>query len=394
MRIRRCTHLFLEAREYAGVHVEDMLRGDVGIVRRQAWFAMSPHLPVALEVDAADMDLLGSLSPTRWDPLRCGDRARQRICMKLLGAGLVIGDMRRHRAHRRSDECLQQSHWHPIAALHHALTRWDGIDAVTPMRARGADTAHGLRALLGAPPTASPRHGGPLHDLPAPPNAAWDQALRQRTTCRNFDTQRRLPLEALSNVLHRTFGVTGEVRIGEDAVFHKKNVPSGGGLHPIEAYVVAQCVEGLGPGVYHYLADSHLLEDCETDVEDLSAWVGGILAGQDWFEGAHALVILVPRFDRTFWKYRGHAKALRVVTLEAGHLAQLFYMAATDEGLGAFVTAAVNEQEIERALGLTPMVQGVMAVCGLGWRSARMTASEFDPAQVTWRARKGMSALD
>ncbi|WP_242450501.1 MULTISPECIES: nitroreductase family protein, partial [Xanthomonas] len=107
---------------------------------------------------------------------------------------------------------------------------------------------------------------------------------------------------------------------------------------------------------------------------------------QHWFADAHVLVALVPRFDRTFWKYRQHAKGYRVVALEAGHLSQTLYLAATDLGLGAFITGAVNEKHLERALGLDPTSQGVLAVCGFGWRAATMVTAELDPLGAIWSA--------
>ena len=39
---------------------------------------------------------------------------------------------------------------------------------------------------------------------------------------------------------------------------------------------------------------------------------------------------------------------------------------------GAFITAAINEREIERALGLDPMREGVLAVTGFGYRGREM----------------------
>src|SRR5205085_9636344 len=101
-------------------------------------------------------------------------------------------------------------------------------------------------------------------------------------------------------------------------------------------------------------------------------WDGGALrdvvmqavAQQHWFADAHVLVVLAPRFARTFWKYRRHAKAYRVIALEAGHLSQNLYLAATDAGLGAFITGAINEVFLEQAFGLDPVCEGALAVCG------------------------------
>jgi SagB-type dehydrogenase family enzyme len=95
-------------------------------------------------------------------------------------------------------------------------------------------------------------------------------------------------------------------------------------------------------------------------------------------------VVLAARFRRTFWKYRNHAKAWRAVVLDAGHLSQLQYLVATELGLAAFITAAVNEGDIEDAFGLDPMVEGVLAVTGFGYRATAMAELEFDPLHAVW----------
>ncbi len=167
--------------------------------------------------------------------------------------------------------------------------------------------------------------------------------------------------------------------------FLKKNVPSAGGLHPLEAYVIARNVEGLASGIYHYHAIAHELGRQARQPDDVDAFCLRLLSGQHWFATAHAMVVLVCRFGRNFWKYRNHAKAYRAVSLDVGHVSQALYTAATAQGLGAFVTAAINETEIEALLGFDPMVDGALAVCGFGWRAAQMTTTELDPAGVVWQ---------
>jgi SagB-type dehydrogenase family enzyme len=108
------------------------------------------------------------------------------------------------------------------------------------------------------------------------------------------------------------------------------------------------------------------------------------VAQQHWFADAHVLVLLAPRFDRTFWKYRNHAKGYRVVALEAGHLSQTLYLSATEAGLGAFITGAINEVFLEQAFGLDHVREGVLAICGFGWRGEAMVTMELDPANAVW----------
>ena len=156
-------------------------------------------------------------------------------------------------------------------------------------------------------------------------------------------------------------------------------------------YLIVQHVDGVIPGLYHYQAREHALEPLPPPAG--GGWAGGALRGfvmdmvaqQHWFADAHVLVLLSPRFDRTFWKYRHHAKGYRVVALEAGHLSQTLYLAATEAGLGAFITGAINEVQLEQAFGLDPIHQGALAICGFGWRSEVMETAELDPAGEVWR---------
>jgi nitroreductase len=51
------------------------------------------------------------------------------------------------------------------------------------------------------------------------------------------------------------------------------------------------------------------------------------------------------------WKYR-HPLSYRMVTLEAGHIAQNLLVAASDLGLAAFPSGAVSDSAVEAALRL------------------------------------------
>jgi SagB-type dehydrogenase family enzyme len=97
-------------------------------------------------------------------------------------------------------------------------------------------------------------------------------------------------------------------------------------------------------------------------------------------------VIPVARFRRNFWKYRNHAKAYRALVLDVGHLSQTLYLAATELGLAAFITAAINEVDIETAFGLDPLEEGPLAVCGFGHRASERSEVELDPLHAVWPA--------
>jgi putative peptide maturation dehydrogenase len=395
MQVRRCATVFLEPREEVGFDLEVLLSGGAGLRRDLCWFALAPHRGEELEIDAVEREVLGAFSPSQWlsdaELAVHPDAAVQR----LLAEGLLISDAPQHAYWRQRDDKLRDAHWHPLASTLHAFTRWTEVDAVQNTKNSGTETAVQMREVLGAPPVEAARRNDGNGQLTLPRIAAndFDRLLARRVTCRNFDPARNVPFELFAQMLQRVFAAQAEVRVSDDTVFLKKNVPSGGGLHPMECYLIVQHVEGIAPGLYHYQSVEHALEPLPAPAgrswEDggLRKFVQDMVAQQHWFADAHVVVLLSPRFDRTFWKYRQHAKGYRVVALEAGHLSQTLYLSATDLGLGAFITGAINEKELERAFGLDHVSQGALAICGFGWRGAEMTTAELDPNELIWESQ-------
>ena len=386
MRIRRCAVVFLEPREQAEFDLGVLLGGGDGLRRERRWLALAPHLGTEVEVDGTERELLGAMSPGQWvDEAGIEERAAME---RLVAEGLLISDEPAHAAMRARDESLRGTYWHPLAATLHAFTRWSGVNTVQNSKDSGTETAVEMRQVLGVPPVEAARRAPDANLKPLPRIAPtdFDDLLARRATCRNFDPSRKVPYDLFAQLLQRVFAAQAEVRVSDDLTFLKKNVPSGGGLHPMECYLIVQHVEGVAPGLYHYQAQEHALEPLAGPDKPLREFVMDMVAQQHWFADAHVVVLLSPRFDRTFWKYRHHAKGYRVVALEGGHLSQTLYLSATEAGLGAFITGAINEVELEQAFGLDPIHQGALAICGFGWRGQVMETAELDPAGAVWIA--------
>lgn len=383
--IRRCEILFFEPREVVRFALEGLLAGGNGLQRDHHWVALAPHLAEPITVNAAEREVLGSLSPVEWKEYALTDP----LLRGLVERGLVITRQcadANLAEHRQRDEAIRQSYWHPLNAVMHAFTRWEGVDAVKNTEDAGVGTAMGMLDVLGPPPHhALAEQEAATIELPVPERTALDDLLARRATCRNFDSARPLPMAMFTQVLHRTFGAQAVVEVSDELSFEKRNSPSGGGLHPCHAYLVVQNVEGIPAGLYRYAGDRNRLVPLAAPAGDLHAFAMQCVAQQHWFADAHCLVLTVADFDRTFWKYRRHAKGYRVVALEAGHLSQMLYLAATDCGAAAFITGAINERSIEQALGLDSTRQGVLAVSGFGWRASSMETAELDPQQSVWQ---------
>lgn len=187
------------------------------------------------------------------------------------------------------------------------------------------------------------------------------RVLLARTTHREFSAG-SLPLNALSQLLFYTWGVTGYLYTPFGRLPHKTS-PSGGARHPGETYLLALKVRGLPPGLYHYDPRGHCLERLRKGRMQNRAVA--YCAGRAYVKDAAALFLMTAVFPRSMWKYR-FARAYRVVTLDAGHLCQTFCLTATFLGLAPFCTAALKDTLIEKDLGLDGISESVLYVAGVG----------------------------
>jgi len=387
MRVRRCACLLLEPRERLAFDLRLLADGGSGLHTLTEWIALAPHRGDAVVLDPSEIGVLGVLSPGRWSDLDelAGAHPRE-VIESLLQKGLLVAEGSEN---GRRDRLLRDTHWRNAAAAMHYASRWRGVDTEAAEREFARGTSGELLDRLGTPPAAVREWPGASarRALPAPPRSALDALLDARVTCRNFDPERGLDEATFSAVLHRVFGARALDERTAGIRLLKKGVPSAGGLHATEAYLLVRRVEGIAPGLYHY----HPVEHSLATLRVLGAAEGADLArrfvaAQPYFLDAPVLVLPTARFRRTFWKYRDHAKAYRALVLDVGHLSQTLYLAATELGLGAFITAAINEVDIEEAFGLDPLEEGPLAVCGFGHRAAERRETEFDPLGAVWPA--------
>jgi putative peptide maturation dehydrogenase len=270
------------------------------------------------------------------------------------------------------------------------MTQWSGIeiregeedDFHLSERTRAA--ARALVAEHGYPPGAfaePPR--GPAVPLPGTRRTEpLYRTLAARRTTRTFDIDSPMTIEQLDTVLTYVFGCHGYTRTAADVVCIKRTSPSGGGLHPIEAYPIVSHVDGVPPGIYHYNSRDHslsLLTALDGDAARRTAT--SFMCGQSYFGAAHVSFVLTARFYRNHWKYRRHQKAYAGMLMDAAHLSQTLYLVSTDLKLGAYVTIAINARDIERQLGLDGVSEGVVAMTGCGPRGSGRSPLEplFSP---------------
>jgi SagB-type dehydrogenase family enzyme len=163
-----------------------------------------------------------------------------------------------------------------------------------------------------------------------------------------------LSLGDLSQLLHAAQGVTSDQGL--------RTTPSAGALYPIEVYAVVHDVEGLAPGAYHYAATDHVLEQVEAGDQRPAMVLAGL--GQGHLGRAGVCFILTAIFQRLRWKYR--ERTYRYALLEAGHIGQNLYLAATALGLGACAVGAFADGLLNDLLGVDGQEEGALYIVAVG----------------------------
>lgn len=292
-----------------------------------------------------------------------------RAMSSLIGVGLL--DRSRAPRNQKAEALSTWSDWSPAASFFHFSTK-DSHQPIEP-----GDSVRKLRRRARATPLPPALKGYPKNQqivLPAAKTEGeFPDVLLQRRTWRQF-SDAKLKLDDLATLLRLTFGVQSWLDLPGVGRVALKTSPSGGSRHPIEAYVVAQRVQGLGRGLYHYNAGSHRLELLHKRTS--AARTSSYLNGQWWFGSAPAVVLMTAVFARPQWKYPA-SRAYRIVLIDAGHLCQTFCLAATWLGLAPFCTMAIADSEIERDLEIDGVTESIIYTAGVGGRSG-------DADQARW----------
>ena len=250
--------------------------------------------------------------------------------------------------------------WNPAAGFFHLQTKDTYSEEISAEEIRQVEELM-ARARVPAPTKHYPR-ARVVQFAPAEEAGEFPRVLRERRTWRKFGKE-GVSREALGRLLHLSFGIQGWDTVAKGVRYGMKTSPSGGSLHPAEAYIVACNVRGVRNGIYHYDAVGHALQEIRRGVT--SAEIQKLLAGQWWFRDAAFVVFLTAVFGRTQWKYN-YARAYRAVLAEAGHLCQTFCLTATWLGLAPFCTMALADTRIEKALQVDGISESVLYAMGAG----------------------------
>jgi putative peptide maturation dehydrogenase len=379
VRVRRRRFLLLRVADDTELDFGQFLTGSVEFKRETRCTLLCPVRGESMALTAEELGLVMQVPAHEWVSLHELDQLTEnaRACLlDLVRRGVLLSDPAPPECADlvAGEEALERMQWEDLAAVYQANTQWRGNAVGRQATPLGEDVKEmacdHLRQIRGeAPPHFVVRSDAQRHlalRVPALTDPFFD-LLAARRTCRAYRTELPLPQSALETLLYTVFGTRGTKHAGAGLVLARRTSPSGGALHPIDAYVLAIHVEGVPAGLHHYEPATHALAQLELmDVDSARDLAVTFTAGQGYFAEAHALVIHVARFQRSFWKYAQHRKAYKAVLMDSGHLSQTFYLTATQLKLGAFYTAAINDADIGQRLRLEPPREAAIAINGCG----------------------------
>lgn len=161
----------------------------------------------------------------------------------------------------------------------------------------------------------------------------------RRKTHRVF-TEEKITLKQLSYMLWCTQGMR---EVPENAVRSSRTVAGGGGRHEFEMYMIVQHAEDIKPGIYHYLPRSHQIEFIKED-DILRDLIVAACGNQKWTAAASVVFVLTAVAYRMEWRYGVYSHPL--ILMDAGHVSENMYLAATSLDLGCCAVARIGMESV------------------------------------------------
>ncbi len=182
--------------------------------------------------------------------------------------------------------------------------------------------------------------------------------IEERKSVRKY-TDQAITMKELSYLLWATQGVRRSMSSGTVL----RTVPSAGNRHSFETYLYVQNVESLEVGLYRYLPLSHALV-FEKAVENGQEKLAYAVLGQDFVATAPVVFLWTSVPYRTEWRYAD--ASYKVICVDAGHVCQNLYLAATAIDCGICAIGAYLQDEVDKFLGLNTDNELTVYIAPLG----------------------------
>ena len=203
----------------------------------------------------------------------------------------------------------------------------------------------------------------PIINLPKPDKVTINgvdlrSTMEQRISVRRY-TEEPLSLDELSYLLWLTQGVKTIL----PNTLTMRTVPSAGARNPFETWLSINRVETLTPGLYHFEASMHELEQVKLGI-GFNQLLSQTALNQNHVVTSAVTFIWMAHPYRTSWRYG--SRAYRFIYLDAGHVCQNLYLAAESIGCGVCAIGAYDDDAVNQLMELDGEEQFVIYMASLG----------------------------
>jgi len=197
---------------------------------------------------------------------------------------------------------------------------------------------------------------------------SYTNLLDIRRSVRVYDANKPMTGAQLAYMCHTALAIQ-EFR-GVENYATLRPAPSGGARHPFELYMAVQNVQGVAPGLYHYLPLENVGNKTVTlerigDIADHKPTITDCVAGQKWAENASVTFFITCVAYRAEWRYVEMAH--RVMLIDLGHVGQNMMLSAAALGLGSCCLAAYDQGACDSLLALDGVEEYMVYGVTVGW---------------------------
>lgn len=203
-----------------------------------------------------------------------------------------------------------------------------------------------------------------------PPLAeALNQLNQNRISQRNYDPNNKLSLQDLSHFLHLSYSITQRFEPFL-LIPPRRNIPSGGGLYPIDVYVINQHIAELPIGVYLYdlFASKLKLIHAFRDQEELNTALNTTLFTEQKIDidytNSSAFLVLGAELERSCFKYLD--RGIRWAMMEAGEIVQSMYLASVSLDMKTCAIGGFNDEALAQLISYQNPSQITLLALTLG----------------------------
>ena len=168
----------------------------------------------------------------------------------------------------------------------------------------------------------------------------FKSVLIARKSSRTFNKY-KISLKEISTLLHYSTGFNKERH-------KKKYVPSSGGFHSVETFLIVLNSDEIEKGIYYFNAEKNVLKKIISG--DFSTWLNNHVFFQKEYTHASIIILLGSDLGRLTEKYG--ERAYRLSLLDVGHVSQNLYLCASALNLNICASAGYIESEIEDVINI------------------------------------------